>query len=326
VAFGISTGVLIASVQADWPMLTSYVAAAVAGATLPSVGSSVRARWTHVLTAPADLQTAYALEAVVDEAVYILGPIIVTVLATAIDPVAGLGTAAVLGTLGSLGFAAQRRTEPPAQPHDRSTGARPPMPWRTVLPLATVCAALGILFGAAEVTTVAFADEQGHQAWSGGLLAIWALGSLLAGVVTGAVTWRRGPSFRVRVGAAGMACAMAPLYFVGSIPLMGALLLVGGVAIAPTMIATMSLTQASVPPARLTEGMAIMQTGVIAGVAPGAALSGWVVDSHGASAAYLVSLGAGLLAAVAAQAIPRQRPAVPPSTSRTTPETSGAAT
>ena len=326
VLFGVSTGLLVVSVEADWPMASSYVAAAVAGGTLPSVGSAVRARWTHVLTAPPDLQTAYALEAVVDEAVYILGPIIVTVLATAIDPVAGLGTAAVLGTLGSLGFAAQRRTEPPAQPHDRSTGARPPMPWRTVLPLATVCAALGILFGAAEVTTVAFADEQGHQAWSGGLLAIWALGSLLAGVVTGAVTWRRGPSFRVRVGAVGMACAMAPLYFVGSIPLMGALLLVGGVAIAPTMIATMSLTQASVPPARLTEGMAIMQTGVIAGVAPGAALSGWVVDSHGASAAYLVSLGAGLLAAVAAQAIPRQRPAVPPSTSRTTPETSGAAT
>ena len=49
VAFGVSTGVLIVSVQADWPMVTSYAAAAVAGATLPSVGSSVRARWTHVL-------------------------------------------------------------------------------------------------------------------------------------------------------------------------------------------------------------------------------------------------------------------------------------
>jgi predicted MFS family arabinose efflux permease len=260
---------------------------------------------------------------VVDEAVYILGPIIVTVLATAIDPVVGLATAAVLGSLGSLAFAAQRRTEPPARPHDHATGARPAMPWRTVLPLATVCAALGILFGAAEVTTVAFADEQGHKAYAGGLLALWALGSLLAGVVTGAIHWRRGPSFQVRVGALGMACAMAPLYFVGSIPVMGVLLLIGGVAIAPTMIATMSLTQASVPPARLTEGMGIMQTGVIAGVAPGAALGGWVVDAQGASAAYLVSLAAGLLAALAAQVIPRQPAATP---SPAMPETSGAVT
>ena len=47
---------------------TSYVAAAAGAARrCPAVGSSVRARWTHVLTAPADLQTAFALEAVVDE-------------------------------------------------------------------------------------------------------------------------------------------------------------------------------------------------------------------------------------------------------------------
>ena len=33
------------------------------------------------------------------------------------------------------------------------------MPWRTVLPLAVVALALGSLFGSAEVTTVAFAEE-----------------------------------------------------------------------------------------------------------------------------------------------------------------------
>src|SRR3954452_8036336 len=54
VAFGVSTGALIVSVQANWPMVTTYAAAAVAGGTLPSVGSSVRARWTHVLSAPAE--------------------------------------------------------------------------------------------------------------------------------------------------------------------------------------------------------------------------------------------------------------------------------
>ena len=130
--------------------------------------------------------------------------------------------------------------------------------------------------GAAEVTTVAFADEQGHKGWAGGLLAIWALGSLIAGVVSGAVASRSGPAARVRWGAFGMACAMAPLYFVDSIPVMAALLLVGGVAIAPTMIATLSLTERTVPVSRLTEGMAIMHTGIVAGVAPGATISGFV--------------------------------------------------
>ncbi|MCW2767028.1 MAG: Major Facilitator Superfamily protein [Nocardioides sp.] len=305
VVFGVAMVLLIWSVQGDWPIATSYVLAGLAGASLPQIGSCVRARWSHVLASPDDVQTAYALEAVADEAVFILGPIVVTVLATAVHPIAGLATAIVAGVGGSLAFAAQTGTEPPAHPHDRSHGPRPSLPWRTVIPLATVCAALGVLFGAAEVTTVAFAEEQGNRAYAGGLLALWALGSLLSGVVTGVVRWQRGPTIRVRWGAFAMACVMAPLYFVGSVPVMGVALLIAGVAIAPTMVATLSLTEQSVPSGRLTEGMAIMQTGLVAGVAPGATVSGLVVDHHGASAAYLVSICAGVIAAVAAQVLPR---------------------
>lgn len=306
VVFGVAMVALVTSVQAGWPILTTYAAGAVAGGSLPQVGSCVRARWSYVLSSPADVQTAYALEAVVDEAVFIVGPIVVTLLATTVHPVAGLAAATIAGVAGSLAFSAQHGTEPPVHRHDFSTGARPALPWRTVVPLAVVSAALGVLFGAAEVTTVAFADEQGHKAAAGGLLALWALGSLLSGVVTGAVAWRRGPTVRVRWGAAAMALAMTPLFLVHSLPLMGLVLLVGGVSIAPTLVAALSLLEQSVPAARLTEGMSIMQTGLVAGVAPGATLSGIVVDGHGASAAYLVSVGAGLLAALAAQLLPRE--------------------
>ena len=307
VGFGVSIALLVVAVQADWPGGTAYGFAAVGGAFLPQGGSSGRARWSHVLDQPADVQTAFALEAVLDEAVFILGPILVAVLATAWHPVAGVAAAVIAGVAGTLAFSAQRRTEPPAHPRDDASGPRPGMPWRAVIPLAVVCAALGVLFGAAEVTTVAFAEEQGHKAASGALLALWASGSLAAGVITGAIHWRRGPSIRVRWGAFAMACAMSPLYFVGSLPVMGMVLFVAGFAIAPTMSAAMSLTEAVVPPGRLTEGMAIMQTGLVAGVAPGATLSGLVVDHQGASAAYLVSVGAGLVAALAAQALPRTR-------------------
>ena len=188
-----------------------------AGASLPQIGSCVRARWAHVLASPERVQTAFALEAVLDEVVFVLGPILVTMLATAVHPVAGLAVAVVAGVGGSLAFAAQRGTEPPAHPRDRTTGPRPPLPWRTLVPLTVVAAALGVLFGAAEVTTVAFADEHGLKAWSGALLALWALGSLVSGVVIGAIVWRRGPEVRLRWGTAGMALAMTPLYFVDSV-------------------------------------------------------------------------------------------------------------
>ena len=305
--FGSALALLMWSVQAEWPMGISYVAAAISGAAFPAVGSCVRARWSHVLRSPDELQTAFALEAVVDESVFMLGPILVTVLATAWHPVAGLTAALLTGVVGTLFFAAQRATAPPAHPRQETTGRRPGMPWATVAPLALVSAALGTLFGAAEVTTVAFAEELGSKGYAGPLLALWALGSLIAGLVTGAVHWRRGPDHRVRWGSLGMMTAMLPLGLIGSVPVMGAALFVAGFAIAPTLIATMSLTEKTVPHARLTEGMAIIHTGIVAGVAPGATLAGVVIDTYGASPAYLVAAGAGLVSALAAQAIPRSR-------------------
>jgi MFS family permease len=303
--FGASLALLMWSVQAGWPVGVSYLFAAISGAALPSVGACVRARWSHVLRSPDELQTAFALEAVVDESVFMVGPILVTMLATAWHPVAGLTAALVAGVAGTLFFSAQRATEPPAHPRRQTTGRRPRMPWATVAPLALVSAALGTLFGAAEVTTVAFAEELGNKGVAGPLLAVWALGSLLAGLVTGALHFRRGPDHRVRWGSAAMMAAMLPLGLIGSVPLMAVALFVAGFAIAPTLIATMSLTEKTVPHARLTEGMAIMHTGIVAGVAPGATVAGVVIDAYGASPAYLVAAGAGLVSALAAQAIPR---------------------
>ena len=293
---------LMWAVQAEASLPVTFALAAVTGAALPAVGSCVRARWAHVLTDPGQRQTAFALEAVADETVFMTGPIVVTLLATAVHPAAGLPAAVLAGVGGTLAFSAQRGTEPPPHPRrvDRST--RPRMPWTTVAPLSVVCLALGSLFGAAEVTTVAFSDEQGATGYAGVLLALWAAGSLIAGAVTGAVTWHRPVLHRLRIGAAAMALTMVPLLLVESMWVMGAVLFVAGFAIAPTLIASISLAEATVPSARLTEGLAFLQTGLVAGVAPGAAVAGLVVDAYGASAAYLVSIGGGALALVAALA------------------------
>jgi MFS family permease len=307
-------GLTVWAVQADWPSVTIYVFAALAGAALPQVGACIRARWTHVLDDPAQLRTAYALESVVDEAVFILGPVVVTVLAVAWHPVAGLGIAVLAGLAGAWGLAFQRRTEPPARPrsHDRADDEQ--MPWAQVAALTGVCFALGIAFGAAEVGTVAFADEHDAKQWAGPLLALWALGSLVSGILTGLVHWRGSPVTRIRWGILGVGLAMAPLTAVSSMPLLGLLLLLGGFAVSPTLIATMEMTQRTVPRGRLTEGMAVLHTGLAAGVAPGAALAGIVIDTRGAAVSYAVPAAAGLLGALVAFLVLRSdaAPAGPP--------------
>jgi MFS family permease len=297
--FAVGLTVFVIVVQYGGPDWVAFVSVTLAGGAFPQVGSCVRTRWSHVLDERAEIDTAYALESAIDEVVFMTGPILVTVLATGLHPVAGLATAIVTGTAGTLFFATQHSTSPPPTP--RSRGDRlAKVPVGVMVPVCVVGIALGTLFGAAEVATVAFASSRDLEGYAGLLLALWATGSLIAGVITGLVRWRVGPARRLRWGAVGMAVAMLPLSVIDSMWVMGGWLFVAGFAIAPTIVASLSIVEQTVPHSRLTEGMAIVETALIAGVAPGAALAGRIIDTHGASRAYLVSLVAGLVAAVAA--------------------------
>lgn len=307
--FGLALGLMIWCVQSHQDLGWVYACAAGGGATLPAIGSSVRARWTHLLAGSGDLSTAFALEAVVDEIVFMVGPIVVTLLAAVWTPVAGLATAVVACVVGTLLFAAQRGTEPPVHPH-HADAVRPPLPWHVVGPLGVVSLALGMLFGATEVATIAFSGEHGHRGLAGIVLAAWSIGSMLSGVVVGTIHWQVSPATRVRWGSLAMAAGAVPLLFAGSLPVAAAFLFLAGWGIAPTMVSSISLVESAVPPARLTEGMAMLSMGIIGGVAPGAALAGLIVDSAGASRAYSLPVAAGATAALAAQMLPRGATAV----------------
>src|SRR4051812_42275058 len=119
----VSLSLLVWAVDAGHRVPLPHVLAALAGATMPAVGAAVRARWTHVLEQPAERQTAFALEAVVDETVYLIGPPLATVLATTVAPAAGLVAAVLAGLAGPLLFCSPPPTRPPAPPAAKRGGA-----------------------------------------------------------------------------------------------------------------------------------------------------------------------------------------------------------
>lgn len=302
VVFTTSLGLMMVAVEAGWSAPVPHLLAALAGASLPQIGSCVRARWSHAVPDKRSLQTAFALEAVADEAVFMLGPVLVTVLATSLDPLAGLGTAVAAGLLGTLALAAQRGTEPPAHRHHAEHGPRPSMGWRVLGPLVVVGAMLGVLFGGSEVATVALAEELGTRAASGPVLAVFAFGSLLAGLVTGTIHWRAGSDTRFRVAMAALALAVVPLPFLDDLATLAVVLFVAGFAVSPTLIAGVAWIEETVPARRLTEGISVFTTGMYVGLAPGAAVVGSVVDRHGASASFWVPVVAALVGAGVAAA------------------------
>jgi MFS family permease len=294
----------VAAVESGLPTPVPHLFAAVSGAGFPPIDACVRARWSHLVGPDRSaLHIAYSLESVVDEAVFMTGPVLVTLLTTLVQELAGIAAIIGFAVGGGFWFAAQRSSEPPtsrATAAGRVTRAR--LGWSWLLPVMVVAACLGSLFGATEVTTVAFTQHRGSESLSGPLLAIWSFGSLLAGVVTGSVSVRADPVRRYVLGATGMGLAMVPLPFIGTIWLMALVLFVAGFAISPTLIAAAGLVESRSAPERLTEAMTWYTTGITIGIAPGAAVAGRLIDAHGPSAGYAVPVASGVVAAVVAAA------------------------
>lgn len=297
VVFALATGMLVQAVTHDWPTPWPHLWAALAGVSLPQIGSLVRARWAYLLSDARQRHTAFSIESVADEIVFVTGPTLVTFLATVFAPQAGLVIAALMGTVGTVALALQRRTEPPATPRN-DEAATTALRWRVLLPLTVAGVMLGGLFGALEVATVAASEDAGHKAVSGLLLAVFSFGSLLAGVITGALHWKASLLRRYRYGMTALAAAMLALPFLGSLAVLAAVLFVVGLALAPTLIAGFSLLEVTSPRGRLTESMAFLQTGISAGIAPGAWLAGVVADRDGGSAAFWVCFGSAALGAL----------------------------
>jgi len=119
-------------------------------------------------------------------------------------------------------------------------------------------------------------------------------------VVVGALPRARDPLRRWRAALLALSLLFVPLIFVSGVMWLAVGMFLAGVMISPTLIATTSLVELHVAPSRLTEALTWATTGLAVGVAPGAAIAGWVVDNHDASTAFLVPLIAGLAGSVVA--------------------------
>ncbi|MZE81644.1 MFS transporter, partial [Streptomyces sp. SID5475] len=160
-----------------------------------------------------------------------------------------------------------------------------------------------------EVATVAAVQTLGGGSAAAGLvLALQAAGSGVAGLAFGALRLSGSPAVRLAAGVAAMTVCTLPLTAAGSLPLLAVLLFVAGMATAPTMVTGMSLVQRLVPDGRLNEGMTTAYTGLLTGIAAGAAAGGQFVERWGAPGAYWAPVAAGTLALLAALAgLPRLR-------------------
>jgi len=287
---------LILAVRLGAPAWCLFLCAAGIGF-MPAFGAFVRTRWSRLFHGSLKLHTAFAYESTLDETIFMAGPILVVYLATSFFPEAGLLGSAVLLAVGAGLFCLQRKTEPKIiHNKNRRQKSRPVI---FMLPIAVIIAtllAMGAIFGTAEVTSVAFAKEQGNPAGSMWPLSAYAFGSFITGIIYGALRLKMRLSHQFIVAMAIAAITTLPLLWVSSIGGLTLMLFIAGAACSPSIIIAMQLIERLAPAEKMTEGISWAMTGMGVGFAIGMALAGQAIDRFGAQAGFYTAIGAGFSA------------------------------
>lgn len=270
----------------DAPAPVLIAAAALSGI-VPPVASSERAILADQFTG-ADRERAYALEAIIQEGVWTVGPLIGTLALVVGGPTAMLAVAGVLVLVGTSLFAAMplSRDWRPVHAERGRGGALASPGLRTVLMLGALSA---LSFGQFEVAVPAFTEQHGSRDAAGVMLALWAVGSAIGGLAYGRSKRRRPPWQRIAIIAMCCAIGFLPAAVAPSNLVLAPAALVAGLGIAPLLANIYNQIGAVASEGMVTEAFSWLNVAFPAGFGIGSALAGVIADGPGAHVAMAVA-------------------------------------
>lgn len=274
-------------------------ASAVAGAAVPPIGTSIRTLWSGLIPDPELRQSAFALDAVMLEVAFITGPLLIALIIAVASPAVAMLVNVGLAIVGSLVFASSPASrEWKGGSHD--LGLVGPLRAPGVLPLMGAAYGVGLTVGSVELGMTAFAADHGVRALAGALIAAQAAGSFAGGLAYGARTWRGEPGRRLLVCGVVLTLTVLPLVAVSALGLAFPLMLLSGVALAPTTAVIYLMLDYLAPAGTAAEATGWVLMAVITGAATGNAAAGIAVGASGPHAGIAVGVaGAALTTLVA---------------------------
>ncbi|MGS2616511.1 MFS transporter [Micromonospora sp. LZ34] len=309
------TGIVEAIFWSTAPMLSYPLllpAAFVAGMLALPIFSVVRQSIAALV--PAERRRpAYALDSMSVELSFMVGPALAVAAVTAIS---ARTTLYLVGAGIVASGVAFWLLNPPTRGADEPAGPQPKLPrraWITprLLAVLAVSTAGTLVLGGTDVAVVAVLRDSGEVGWTGAVLAIWAIASLIGGFAYGAV--RR--SFSPLALMAALSLFTIPVGLGGSHWwLLGLALIPAGMLCAPTIAATSDAVSRLAPASVRGEAMGLHGSAVTVGIAVGAPLAGAVIDASAPLWGFAVTGAIGALVALVVLPIElRRRRAASPS-------------
>lgn len=290
----------------------AYAAVAVAGVFTPPLEGGLRALWPSVLGGEDRVHRAYAMDAVAQEIMFTVGPLLVTLLVSLWSAGAALLVINVIGVLGALSVVV-------SEPSRGWCSAPREAHWLGALRSPGLLALLGSFFfvglalGSITVAGVAYADDHGRESVYGWLMAALGLGALIGGTAYGARQWAGAPERRLRVIVALLALGYLPLALTPGVVAMTALTALSGLFLAPAIACAFIVVDRHAPSGTVTEAFSWLVTTFGVGAAAGTALAGPAVELGGTAWSFAVA-GAGGIAALLVLTATQRLLAVPGST------------
>ncbi|WP_406841184.1 MFS transporter [Streptomyces sp. AHU1] len=290
-------GMVVFALAGTEPVALACAAMAVAGLFTPPLEGGLRALWPSVLGEEEQVHTAYAMDAVAQEVMFTVGPLLVTLCVSLWSAQAALLVLSVVGVLGALSVVVSEPSRAwrsaPREAHWLGALRSPGL-----LALLGAFLFIGMALGSITVAAVSYADAHGGDVVYGWMMAGIGLGALLGGVAYGARRWGGAPERRLRVLVALLAVCYVPLVLVPGPVAMTALATLAGVFLAPSIACAFVLVDRHAPAGTVTEAFSWLVTTFTVGASVGTGLAGPVVERGGAGWGFAVPGVAGAAALV----------------------------
>ncbi|MEU0985194.1 MFS transporter [Streptomyces sp. NPDC005953] len=287
-------------VAAFWFLVLS----AAVGLSAPPLGAAMRMVWASITTAGDQRTKAFSIDAVCEELLFVGGPVIITAIIVASSPGVGLWVtaAAVLGGTAAMTSSASSR----ALRGRGGSGARGDRPLRQPGFVRVLIVLLGVggVLGVAEIAAPAVAAQHDAVAASGWLLAAFAAGSAIGGLLYGQLDLKGGIGGRLFVLCVSMGLAAVLVSQLDTLALFAAGLALVGLFLAPSLITGYLIADTLVPVSGRTEASTWINTSVNLGASLASAVAGIVIERSGA---WLALVLMGVIALALASVVPFAR-------------------
>ncbi|WP_105036991.1 MFS transporter [Cryobacterium aureum] len=293
-------GIAALTAQPDPPPGALVGLAAIVGLFPPPLGASMRVLWGS-LTTPGALRTkAYSIDAVCEELLFSTGPLIAAAILSAASPTVGLLATAAVALAGTLGMTSSSLSRQHVSVTASLRKSSRPLRQSGFVAVLIALLGVGVILGTVEVVVPAIADRQGSVGLAGILLASFAAGSAVGGLLYGQRTWRSSLVKRLLISVTVMIALCALLTTIEFVVVLGFGLAAVGFFLAPSLVTGYLLADDLTAPEVRTEASSWINTAVNAGAAVAAVMVGFAVDAMEPRLGFIIGAAVALILLIAA--------------------------